>query len=255
MKTSNKIFVGLLMLFALNVLTGMMILRGSLQPHGIGDGEKVIEGAGTLKTKELIATNFSKLQIDGNYEVTLSQGEEFIRIEAEENLIDYFITEKTAEGRLILTAKEEFTLLPNQTVKVKLGFNALTEIEIGGATTITASDTLQFEHLQLNMQDVCKADLRLVVKDNINIWMKDMTKANLTGSATKTRIELSDMCELRATDLIFQKVKIQTRDMSFADLNVVQKFDAQSGDNSTIEYKGQPTLRIQDRDMSRILSK
>lgn len=255
MKTSNKIFLGLFALISLNVLTGAIMLRGSLQPQGIGDGEKRIEGNNVLKTNKIEVVDFSKLTIDGNYEVVLSQGEEFIEIKTSENLIDLFTTKKTEDGRLILTAKEGYSLVPKQSIQIKLGFKSLTEIDIAGSTTITAVDTLQFENLQLNHQDFSKSKLIITANKNLNVWAKDMAEANLAGHASKTRIELADVAKLHADKLVLQKVDIQTRDMSFANINVVQQIKGHSADNSTIEYIGQPKGQLQDRDMSRIIKK
>lgn len=136
-----------------------------------------------------------------------------------------------------------------------MGFKKLSEIDINEKTILSSVDTLKFENLYLNIQSVSKANLSLVVTDKLNIWMKDMAAANLTGSAPKSRIVLADMADLRATQLTLQQTNIQTRDMSFADLNVVEKIEAQSADKSTIEYIGQPKGQLQDRDMSRIRKK
>ena len=57
-----------------------------------------------------------------------------------------------------------------------------------------------------------------------------MTTVNLAGRAHQTRIELADVAKMHGKALVLQKVDIQTRDMSFADLNVVQQINAQSAD-------------------------
>ena len=255
MKTSNKIFLGLLAVIALNVLTGMVILRSNLSPKGMGNGDIVVKGNGTLKTQKLAVADFSKLFIDGHYEVVLSQGTEFLEITSDENLVDHFTTEKTKDGILIIKAKEEYSLQPKGAVKIKLGFKTLSEIEISGKTAISSVGTLSFENLQLNIRNVSKANLSINVKENLNIWMKDIAEANLKGQTFKSKIELSDIAKLYAKDLVLQTVHIQTRDMSFADLNVTQKIDAQAADKSTIEYIGQPKGQLNDRDMSRIRKK
>ncbi len=255
MKTSNKIFLGLLAVIALNVLTGMVILRSNLSPKGIGNGDTVVKGNGKLKTQKIAVSDFSKLFIDGHYEVILSQGTEFLEITSDENLVDHFTTEKTKDGSLIITVKEEYSLQPKAAIQVKLGFKTLSEIEISGKTIISAIHTLSFENLQLNIKNVSKANFSLLVAENLNIWMKDVSEANLDGKAFQSKIELSDLGKLYATDLVLQKANIQTRDMSFADLNVIQKIDAQAADKSTIEYTGQPKGQLNDRDMGRIRKK
>jgi len=255
MKTSNKIFLGLLAAIALNVLTGMVMLRTSLGPKGIGDGDLLINGTGALKTKKLPVSDFAKLSIDGHYNVTLSQGKEFLEITTDENIVDYFTTETTKDGRLILTVQEKYTVNPQQVIEVKLGFKNLSEIEINGKTTISAADTLKFENLYLNMQSLSKANLSLAVDRHLNIWMKDIAEANLTGTAPESRIELGDLAKLKATKLILQETNIQVRDMSYADLNVVKKLNAQAADQGKIEYIGQPKGQFQDRDMGSISKK
>lgn len=255
MKTSNKIFLGLLAIIALKVLTGMVILRSNLSPKGMGDGDIVVEGNGILKTQKLAVADFSKLFIDGHYEVILSQGTEFLEITSDENLVNHFTTEKTKDGILIITAKEEYTLQPKGAVKIKLGFKTLSEIEISGKTIISSVDTLSFENLQLNIRNVSKANLSVAVAENLNIWMKDVTEANLNGHAFNSKIELSDIGKLYAKDLVLKTAHAQTRDLSFADLNVIQKIEAHAADRSTIEYIGQPKGQLNDRDMGRILKK
>ncbi len=255
MKTSNKIFLGLIAAIALNVLTGMIFLRNSLGPKGMGDGLTKVIGKGTLKTKKLAVSNFSKLYLDGHYEVIISQGEEFLEVTSDENIVDYFSSKITKEGQLILSVNEEYTLQPQGAVQVKLGFKNLSEIEIAGKTVITSMDTLRFENLHLNIQNISKASLALVVANNLHIWMKDIGEANLTGSAVNTKIELRDIAKLHAAKLTLQNTSIETRDMSFADLNILKSINAQAADQSTIEYTGQPKGHAENRDMSRISKK
>ena len=135
-----------------------------------------MKGNGNLKTQKLAVSDFSKLLLDGHYEVVLSQGTEFLEITSNENLVDHFTTEKTKDGSLIITVKEEYSLQPKAAIQVKLGFKTLSEIEISGKTIISAIDTLSFENLQLNIQK-CKQSkfFSSLVAENLNIWMKDVS--------------------------------------------------------------------------------
>ena len=63
MKTSNKIFLGLLAAIALNVLTGMIILRTSLGPGSIGNGDTNILGTADIKKVRLTATDFKQISM------------------------------------------------------------------------------------------------------------------------------------------------------------------------------------------------
>lgn len=255
MKTSNKIFLGLIAAIALNVLTGMVFLRSNLKPQGIGRGDQIIKGNGITKTKKFPVANFSKIAFDGNFNIELSQGEELFEITTEENIIDQFSLETNEYGWLKLSAKSGYSIFPKQIIQIKIGFKNLNEIDIAGATTISASDTLKFETLQLNMQDITKSEFPLIVEEQFNIWLKDMAEAKLDGQAKKSKIELADVAKLFAKKVTFQEVDIQTRDMSFASLNVIKKLHASAGDTSTIEYTGQPEGHTENRDMSHIRKK
>ena len=116
-------------------------------------------------------------------------------------------------------------------------------------------DTLKFENLYLNIQRVSKANFPLVVEDNLNIWMKDLGEANLTGSAPNSRIELADVAKLYAAGLTLNQTDIQTRDISYAELNIKERLVAQTADGSNVAYQGEPSTRIDQRDASRIWKK
>ena len=240
MKISNKILLGLFAAIALNVLTGMVIMRNSLGPDGIGNGDTFIEGAGANKKVRLTTGNFSELYIAGNYQVNLIQGaEEYLDIEAQENIVNLFELEKDDGKTISIKAKEEYTLSPTDQIILTIGFKDLDAINAYGVTKFYSEQTLNFEDLFIGLNGASYIQTPLAV-NNLRMQFSGAANGQLTGNATNLNITLSGGSNFHAKELITSNTHASVNGASYMSINVKEYLNAITTGAGTIEYYGDP---------------
>ncbi len=104
-------------------------------------GERV-HGNGNLKTEQRQESNFTSISSYGEYDVYLSQGASYsVRIEAEENLIQYI--ETFVEGNvLMIRTKDGFWLKNTTDLKVFVSAPAFSKVRTSGSGDIFSDGKL-----------------------------------------------------------------------------------------------------------------
>lgn len=240
MKFSNKLILGFFAAIALNVLTGMIMLKSSLKPQGIGNGATVVQGSGDFKKVKLSTEDFDRLDVEGNFTVTLGQGEEdYVEIEAEESIVDYFVAEVNERKRLRLSAKEGYTLVPNQPIKLHVNFKDINVINSYGASKISGKDTLRFENIELGSYGAGNLDL-LVHAKQLKLQVTGAGNSRLAGVATEADISSLGAGRVRAKKLITENAKVNTTGAGDVEIHVNKYLNAKATGAANIRYSGNP---------------
>lgn len=254
MKLSNKILLGLFAAIALNVLTGMVMVRSSLGPSGIGNGDNYIKGTGASKKIKLTTGDYSEVYIDGNYHINLIQGDEYVEIEAQESIVDYFELEKGDGKTISINVKDGYTIQPTDRVTITIGFKNLEKINSYGAAKFFSQKTLEFDGLFIGLNGASYIETPLTAK-NLRLELNGASNANLSGNAPNLNAILSGGCNLHANGLEVQKTYVVLSGASYADLTVTEYLNANTSGGSSVEYAGNPKVDQHSSGASRINKK
>src|SRR5215208_4904057 len=107
---------------------------------------ETIEGNGKIVTREVSVSSFDALKASGVYELKLSQGgKESVKIEADENLQEYF-TVKSEGDKLVIDMKklENKNLKTKGKMKVYVTFRKLKELDLSTVGNIGSEEQLSF---------------------------------------------------------------------------------------------------------------
>jgi hypothetical protein len=144
------------------------------------DKHETIEGNGKLITRDVAVSSFDVLKASGVYELKLVQGDkEAVKIEADENLQEYF-TVKNEGSKLVIdmeklngknlnskgTMKVYVTfknLNSKGTMKVYVTFKKLKEMDLKMVGNVSSEKQLSFDDLDLKNKSVGNVDLDLKV--------------------------------------------------------------------------------------------
>lgn len=240
MKISNKILLGLFAAIALNALTGMVMVRSSLSPQGIGNGPTYLEGAGNNKKVRLTTGNFSEVYMDGDYQVNLIQGaEEYLEIEAQENIVDLFELEKDDGKTISINVKADYTLAPTNQIIITIGFKDLEVINAYGHSRFFSEQTLKFEDLFIGLNGASYIQTPLTA-NNLRMQFSGATNGQLTGTATNLNVTLSGGSNLHAKELTTSNTHASVNGASYVAINVKEYLNAVTSGAGTIEYYGDP---------------
>ncbi len=255
MKISNKILLGFLAAFALHILTGMIVVRNSLAPGGIGNGDTIIEGNGITKKVDFPVDNFEHIMIEGNYKVELSQGAPAAAIEGDENLIEYLNFSVEDDGKtLSFKAKEGYTLTPKNGIVLYISFENLESIQSYGFGNFHSDQTLNFEDLEILMHGAGVADFPLTA-NTLELQINGSCETSFTGKVNLLEANISGVGQLHAEGLIAKKADIKINGSGTADIHVTDHLDAQTSGSSFINYLGNPKVDMRSSGASRVSRK
>ncbi|GEM_PF-7083507 len=242
MKTSNKIFLGLLAAIALNVLTGMVILRANLGPGSIGNGDISIQGTKDIKKVRLTATDFKGINIGDNFQVILTQGaEEFVEIETDANLIGYFDVQVDDNKTLSVAAKDGYSLIPTKSVQIHIGFKTLEKIKSHSHSTISSDQQLSFEKLILEIQNSSVMAFG-VNAQALEVRISGSSKNKIHGTTDNLELNVFNNGKFEGQALTVKKAKVSINNSGTADIKVINALDAATHNNGTLRYSGNPSI-------------
>ena len=241
MKTSNKILLGLFALGLLAFFAMMVFVRMNLQPQGIGSGNILIEGSGTMKKETRSLSSYTSIQLGHDFEVILWPDSSFIALEMDDNLLPLVET-KVEKSQLKLKIKEDHSLFPSQKIKVTIGVpKAVNRIVCGGIASVQSLDTLQLDSLFLSISGNGVADLHC---------QSDMLWASISGSGQMTlkgqtgvlSLRVAGSGNLQALDLQSRLVKASISGSGNAHVNASYQLDADIGGSGVLYYQGKPEI-------------
>ncbi len=255
MKISNKILLGLFAALFLHVITGMVIVRNSLAPGGIGNGDTVIEGNGITKKVDFPVDNFINIMIEGNYKVELSQGTPSAAIEGDENLIEYLDFGLEEDGKtLSIRAKEGYTLTPKNGITLHISFENLESIQSYGFGNFHSDQTLNFEEIEILMHGAGVADFPLIA-NTLELQINGSCETTFTGKVNLLEANISGVGQLHAEELIAKKADIKINGSGTANIHVTDFLDAQTSGSSFINYSGDPKVEMRNSGVSKVSRK
>ncbi len=242
MKTSNKLLTAALALVILTGLISMVTLRTSLVPRGIGDGDQLISGSGPMQKKQLEVASFSKLLATDGLSFTLVAGEEFVEVEAEENLLAYFETAVNGD-RLEIKIKEGYTLNPSsdQQVKVIVGYESLHNIRANAAASVYSQDTLFAESLSLNATSASSININAVTK-NLDLNANSGGQIVLAGSTSFIKGNANSGGTIKAEEVTSITGDVKANSGGQVNIFVQDYLKASANSGGSIGYKGDPKV-------------
>lgn len=182
--------------------------------------EETIEGNGNLVTKEVPVSSFESLKASGVYELKLSQaGKESVKIEADENLQQYFNVHN--EGRqLVIEMKDlkDKNLKLKNKMRVYLSFKTLKELDLKTVGNVTADAPLTFADLDIKNKSVGKIDLDLTAAA-LTLSNNSVGEVTLSGKAQSAVITNRGVGHLKAGGFVVQTLNIDNSGVGGAEVN------------------------------------
>ncbi len=96
------------------------------------NSKNVVVGNGVISSKVITLPAFTELSVRGSADVKYFQGDQSIVLTADENLLDLYEFE-VENGKLIISTKDGYSLLPKVEVSVKLRSPELNSVNITGS--------------------------------------------------------------------------------------------------------------------------
>ena len=163
----------------INIRIALLITATLFFTNCMGQWNKGIKGNGNITTITRSTSDYDAIRCAGSFDYILVKGTEGnIKIEGDENLLDYVITE-IEYGGLVVKTKNDVNLKPSKgkSIKIYIPIQDIEKISLAGSGDLYSSEVILEDDLNIS----------LAGSGNINLDIKTTTvKAKIAGSGDIT---------------------------------------------------------------------
>lgn len=184
-------------------------------------GCSVVSGSGQVKSETRQVSGFTGIELSGNGEVTIEQGEtESLTIEADDNVLPV-LTSEVNDSVLELGTKPRTTVRTRNPIRYRVTLKDLTSIELSGSGSVSGAD------LQVNA---------------LRVDISGSGTMNLAGVADQQEVEMSGSGQYGAAELLSRSVTIEISGSGNATVAASDQLRVEISGSGTVAYSGEPTI-------------
>ena len=211
-------------------------------------------GSGNVVEEDRAVSGFTGVVLVGIGELTIKVGErESLRIEAEDNLMQYFETE-VRNGMLKIGVQKDVNLNPTRPVRFYLTVEELDTIVLSGSGDIEAPD-LEAERFSVTISgsgDVEMGDLSAGI---LNVTISGSGNLDIAGGQVDEQdITISGSGKYQAGDLSSGSVEITISGSGNATVWATDSLDVRISGSGSVNYYGNPRTTFSGSGSGRIKS-
>jgi len=201
-------------------------------------GGKRIKGNGNVVTKEVTKGDFTKVEQKGSFDVYLSNSPSAsVKIEAEENLIEYIET-YVNNNTLVIRTKEGYSLKPDRDVKIYISAPHLTDIQSSGSGDII-SQSLLSDSTKISFGVRGSANIQVDVNaPEIDAEISGSGDMELKGQTRKFNAEMRGSGNIKASDLKAEDTDVEIKGSGDADVFASSSLNVNVRGSGDVRYKG-----------------
>jgi hypothetical protein len=189
--------------------------------------------------------NFSKIEISGAFDVTMTQGTvEKLSIDADDKVLNKIITEVKGGTLIIRMENNNFS---HNDIRAELTFINLDGIEISGAVKITGTNHMKFTGLDINGSGASKLNLDFTAT-KLDCDFSGASNVTLKGNTSDLDADLSGASDLDAEGLKAVNCTLECSGASKASVFATASLKVEGSGATQVSYAGNPTNL--DTDMS-----
>jgi len=205
---------------------------------------ETIEASGKVVTRDVTIQSFNELEASGIYELKLTQGNtEAVKIEADENLQQYFTVSNEGSKLVIDTKKlKDKNLKGKPRMRVYVTFKKLKSMDISTVGNVQSENQLAFDNFELKSKGVGNVNLKLTA-NKINLENKGVGDIALAGKAENAVVKNKGVGSLEASDFIVQTMDIDNSGVGSASVNAQKTLKVKDSFLGKVSNKGAAPVR------------
>jgi hypothetical protein len=208
---------------------------------GLGD-ETMVRGSGDVveETREVSGLTGVKLATIGHLIIEVGDTES-LRIEAEDNLMEYFKTE-VRNGKLTIGTQDNVRLETTKPVNYYLTVTGLDTIEISSAGDIEAPD-LDAEQFSITISSAGDLEMGELNADTLEVDIGSAGNLNISGGEVKSQdVTISSSGNYMAQDLASDEADVRLSSTGSANIWVRDQLKANLSSSGDLRYRGNPLV-------------
>jgi hypothetical protein len=227
--------------FLLKSLKQIILISFACMIFSCSYGEK-IKGNRIVSIEERSEiTNFDKIRISAGLTAIISQGdEESVKVEADQNIIKYIITEVKNNGTLSIHWKRKINIRGYKKAVVHICMKSLEAVRASSAGIIKSITSFEVNNLDIDASSAANIDI-IVNAENINIDASSAANVKIKGSTENLNADVSSAASIHANKLIAQNVKADASSAGNIDTYAANAIKANASSGGDIDYYGNPS--------------
>jgi hypothetical protein len=223
----NRIFAPALMLFVLFTSTSC--------------GWRSVRGNENVITQTRNEASFSGVKTAGSFDLYVTQGEtQSIRIEAEENLMKYIITQVEG-GVLKVRIRKGVNLRPRKDMKVYVTAPDFKELGIAGSGNIIAETVLKSSG-DIEFSIAGSGDVRVAAIDvpKVTVRISGSGSASITGQTRNAEFRIAGSGDIKCRELKAENTEVHIAGSGNVWTYCSQNLDVHIAGGGDVHYGGNP---------------
>jgi hypothetical protein len=208
---------------------------------------ETIEGNGKTVTRDVTVSSFDILKAKGVYELKIAQGDkESVKIEADENLQQYFEVKNEGSQLTINMNLDGKSLKTEKSLKVYVTFKKLKEMDLKIVGNVNSEEQLSFDDLSLKNKSVGNVDLDMNVK-KLDLQNKSVGNLKLSGKAQEAVVKHDGVGNLKAGSFVVQTMDIDNTGVGNAEVNAAKTLKVKDSFLGKVSNRGSAEMKKKNK--------
>ena len=205
-----------------------------------------VEGNGKVTTETREAKQAAKIKVLGGIDVIVNQGPTSIKIEADENVLKYIITEDN-DGWLEVKTRDNISLHTTNDIKVYISTPVLNGVQIAGSGNLTANGKFASDSKMLfTIMGSGNATVD-VNTPAVEAEISGSGNVNVSGETRDVEVDIAGSGKFEGTNLKAENVKVAIAGSGDAFVFAESKLKASIAGSGNVRYKGNAEI---DKDVA-----
>ena len=200
---------------------------------------KKIKGNGNVITKTRSVGEYDKVSVAGSFDVKLVAGVEGkITIKADENLLEYLVTE-VKSGDLKIKWKKGINVSTKKAILVTVPFKNIESVSLAGSGDVYSEDVIKTD--SFNTALAGSGDIKLKVSaDNISAAISGSGDIVLSGNSGSIKCSIAGSGDFHGYELTAKSANVSIAGSGGMKISVSDNLKARISGSGNIYYKGNP---------------
>ena len=204
-------------------------------------GWRSVRGNGNVITSNRNEGSFDGVKTAGSFDLYVTQGDTYsVRIEAEENLMKYIITE-VSNGELKVKVRNGVNLRPKRDMKVFVTAPRFKELGIAGSGNITAESALKSDQ-RMEFSISGSGDIRISEVDapKITVRISGSGNASMGGATRDAEYRIAGSGDIKCRELKTENTEVHIAGGGNVWSYCSQNLDVHIAGSGDVHYAGNP---------------
>lgn len=223
-----------------NFLFGAACIAAVSFSSCIDMGERV-NGNGNIKSENRKVSEADKISLGGDMDVYISEGPMALKVEADENLLPYIITEVEG-GTLKIRDRDNVNINTSHAMKVYVTMPSVTDVRVGGSGNITFDKMITSDR---DMAFAISGSGDITAQVNAPKTMAEISGSgniHISGETKNVEIHIAGSGNYDGQELKAENAEVHIAGSGDAGVFADATLNASIAGSGTVKYKGNATV-------------